>query len=123
MMMTLELIDPAISFITALLGGLMSIWVAKKMLFSKQNIMESVDSVLEYALNTVEGQMKVKAVMQKISEGLLQGSGFTSRGSKPKLTDILLQLALNYAQSHGLLGTGSEAAQNPQLPVKKPWEQ
>jgi hypothetical protein len=119
----MEIVDVLVSFFSALLGGVTSLWVAKKVMFSRQNIMESVDSVLEYALNTVEGQMKVKAVMEKISEGLLKGSGLGGRGSKPKLQDIIISLALQYAQSHGILGTGSDGVQNQQLAVKKPWEQ
>lgn len=119
----MEIVDVLVSFLSALLGGIASLWVAKKVMFSRQNIMESVDSVLEYALNTIEGQMKVKAVMEKISEGLIKGSGLGGRGSKPKLQDVLIQLGLNYAQSKGWLGGGSEPPQNQQIQSKKPWEQ
>jgi len=119
----MEIVDVLVSFLSALLGGVTSLWVAKKVMFSRQNIMESVDSVLEYALNTVEGQMKVKAVMEKLAEGLMKGSGLTSRGKKLSLQDIAIQIGLQYAQSKGWLGTPSDGAQNPQQPVKKPWEQ
>jgi hypothetical protein len=121
-MLSMEIVDVLVSFFSALLGGIASLWVAKKVMFSRQNIMESVDSVLEYALNTIEGQMKVKAVMEKISEGLIKGSGLGGRGSKPKLQDVLIQLGLNYAQSKGWLGGGSEGPQNQQNQSKKPWE-
>ena len=118
----MEYYEPIITLFSALLGGLWSIWIAKKIMFSRNNIMESVDSVLEYALNTIEGQMKVKAVMEKISEGLIKGSGLSGRGSKPNLKDILIQLGLSYAQSKGWLGVSPEQPQNPQERVKKPWE-
>jgi len=105
-------------FTTGLLGGLFSIWVAKKIMLSRENIMEAVDSVLEYALNTVEGQMKIKAVMEKLGEGLMKGTGLaglTGRSGKiPKLTDIIIQIALAYAQKQGLLNFGAEQPQNQQ---------
>ena len=105
-------------FTTGLLGGLFSIWVAKKIMLSRENIMEAVDSVLEYALNTVEGQMKIKAVMEKLGEGLMKGTGLaglTGRSGKiPKLTDIIIQIALGYAQKQGLLNFGAEQPQNQQ---------
>jgi hypothetical protein len=118
----MELLDVLVSFFSALLGGVASLWVAKKVMFSRQNIMESVDSVLEYALNTVEGQMKVKAVMEKIAEGLFKGSGIGSKGGKLDWKQVALKIGLEYAQKQGWLGTSSDGAQNQQEQSKKPWE-
>lgn len=111
---SMEIVDALLGLVMAFLGGISSIWVAKKMLFSRQNIMESVDSVLEYALNTIEGQSKVKAVMEKLAEGLMKGSGITQRGKKLSLQDVLLQLGLSYAQSKGWLNFGQKEPQNQQ---------
>jgi hypothetical protein len=116
------ILTAVLSFPLGLLGTLFGIWVGKKTLFSRQNIMESVDSVLEYALNTVEGQMKVKAVLEKVAEGLMKGTGMRGSGRKPNLQDIVIQLGLQYAQSKGWLGTSSDGAQNQQEQSKKPWE-
>lgn len=119
----MEIVDVLVSFLSALLGGIASLWVAKKVMFSRQNIMESVDSVLEYALNTIEGQMKVKAVMEKVAEGLMKGTGLSARGKKLSLQDIIVQLGVSYAQNKGWLGGGSDQSQNQQQQSKKPWEQ
>lgn len=118
----MEIIDVVVSFLSALLGGITSLWVAKKVMFSRQNIMESVDSVLEYALNTIEGQMKVKAVMEKIAEGFMKGSGLGGKGGKLNWKDVLLKVGLSYAQKQGWLGEGQDQSQNQQIQSKKPWE-
>jgi hypothetical protein len=74
--------------------------------------------VLEYVFNTVEGQMKVKAVMEKLGEGLIKGTGLAGAmrggGKSPKLMDILLQLGLQYAQKQGWLNLGQNTPQNQQ---------
>jgi len=85
--------------------------------------MESVDSILDYVLNTVEGQSKVKAVMEKVSEGLLKGAGLGGKGGKkPTLQDVIVSLVLQYAQNKGMLGMGAASPQNPQQQAKMPWE-
>jgi hypothetical protein len=123
-----EIIPYAASFITALLGGLFSIWVAKKIMFSRDNIMESVDSVLDYAINTVEGQSKIKAVMEKLSEGFFRGTplGKGKSGGRMNFEDTLkqfiLQMGVSYAQKAGWLPTGTEQPQNQQEQSIAPWE-
>lgn len=117
------------SFVSAVLGGFFSIWVAKKLMFSRENIMETVDTVLDYAINTVEGQSKVKAVMERLSEGFFRGTplGKGSSGRKMNFEDMLkefiLKMGLGYAQKQGWLPSGSEQQQNQQQQSKPPWEQ
>ena len=117
----MDIIDIPISLGISILGVVMGAWVAKKMLFSRENIMETIDSALDYVLNTVEGQSKVKAVMEKLAEGLMKGTGLTSKaGKKLSLQDIILQLGVSYAQSRGWLGTSLNQAQNQQEQSKNP---
>jgi len=113
----MEILDVVIPFLTAILGGLTTLWLAKRIMFSRENVMETVDSVLEYALNTVEGQMKVKAVMEQIGNSLMKTvkiPGLSGMGKNPKLTDILVMVGMGYAQKMGWLPSGVNQPQNQQ---------
>ena len=92
-----------VSILSAFIGGITSIYIAKRIMFSRDNIMESVDSVLEYALNTVEGQMKVKAVMEKIGEGITKGIIPRTGNQRMKPMDLLMMLGMGYLQKSGII--------------------
>jgi hypothetical protein len=81
---------------------------------------------MDYALNTVEGQMKVKAVMEKIGDSLMKSTGLGNilgkGGKKLKLEDIIVQVALGYAQKSGIINLGGEGQENPQQQSNLPWE-
>jgi hypothetical protein len=123
----MEILDAVLTMVLGIPSGILGVivggWFVKKIMFSRDNIMEMIDSALDYAINTVEGQSKVKAVMEKIAADLGKGFGVTTgRGRNPSIKDILIQIGLSYAQSKGWLGTPSEAPQNPQQQSKAPWE-
>ena len=114
-----EIVPYLASFITALLGGLFSIWVAKKIMFSSDNIIEMADVVLEYALKTDEGQKRIYLLGALLGNGIKQGIGITGKTGKFKLEDILVQAGAHLlSKAFG----GSEGQPSQQESSKLPWE-
>lgn len=102
---------------------LIGIWVSKKIMFSPNSIMKMADSVLEYAINTKEGQDKLKFVADYLGKNVAGSAMGSVKQSLPKTKDILPIILLSLAQRYipGLAGV--IAPQNEQEQSKPALEQ
>jgi hypothetical protein len=115
----MEIVDMAWQLLTAVLGVVMGAWVVRRMMFSKESIMEMADSVFEYLLSTKEGQQKLYTAAAYIGKGIRDGVGIKTGGGKHKIEDIFIEIGTHLAEK--ALGVGKEA-ENPQDQRKMPWE-
>jgi hypothetical protein len=115
----MEIVDMAWSLFTAVLGVIIGAWVVKRMMFSKESIMEMADSVFEYLLTTKEGTQKLYTAAAYIGKGIRDGVGIKTGGGKHKIEDIIVEIG---AQWLGKTLGGGKEAENPQDQRKMPWE-
>ena len=104
----------ALSIVGGFFGVMFGVWFTKRYMFSPQNLMEMADSVLDYAVNTKEGQEKLNIlgqwVMKNIS-GLIQGN---VKGAMPKPKDLIGIILMGLVQKYlPALNPQTEQQQQP----------
>lgn len=111
-----EIYTLALQVFGSILGGFIGIYIAKKLLFSPDNIAETIEIALEYVTKTEDGQKKAFLLGGLIGNGLKTAIGINTRGGgKFKFEDFLIQMGMQWA---GKALTGQQQPQQTQTP----WE-
>lgn len=90
-----EYIQLVAAFLSAVLGGLVSIWVAKKYMFSAANLEESLETATEVVVTNENLQKKLYYIGAVLGQGVKQGIGLSGGKGKFRWEDLAAQILPN----------------------------